>query len=102
MKLYVTDSDGNKEYLDIIASSRSELAKKVGGDVFSVDGVQYSIHDVGAELSTDNTALSMVLGGAIGLLGGVPGVIAGGVIGGLLGNDTDKKEKALVETFNRS
>ncbi len=102
LRLYVTNKNGKRIYLQVVAPSRRELVQKLGGHRFIVNGIQYSINDVKAAPSNENTAASMVIGGAIGLLGGVPGVIAGGALGGLLGNEKDKKEKLLVDQFNRS
>jgi hypothetical protein len=62
----------------------------------------FHINDVLAERDDDNTPLSMVLGGTLGLVGGVFGVIAGGVIGGLLGNSSNESEELKVKSFNKS
>jgi hypothetical protein len=85
-----------------MAPSKRELVNQIGGHKFTINDVQYTINDVKAEPSNENTSVSMVIGGAVGLLAGVPGVIAGGVLGGLLGNGKDKKELLKVEQFNRS
>ncbi|MDE1327020.1 hypothetical protein L9W97_17985, partial [Vibrio aestuarianus] len=102
LRLFVKTSDGKKVYIKTLARSRAELIRKLGGKKFSINGKQYLVSAVKAEPSSDNTAVSMLVGGAIGLLGGVPGVIAGGAVGGLLGSDKDKKDKLLVQSFNRS
>ncbi|WP_067046300.1 hypothetical protein [Moritella sp. JT01] len=102
MRLYVVDSKGKKVFLQIVAPSRRELVNKVGGHKLMINDQQYVIKDVKAANSNENAAAAMVIGGAIGLLGGVPGVIAGGTLGGLLGSEKDKKEQRQVEQFNRS
>lgn len=101
MKLYVYDAQGNKKYLNLLVHTRQSLAKQLGSAHFQLEGNIYHVKQVNAEKS-ENTALSMVLGGALGLVGGVPGVVIGGIIGGLLGNDSDKKDELMAEEFNRS
>lgn len=102
MKLYINDMNGKKRYLNIVAVSRNELAQKLGGAYFSVDGITYHISQVSAEKSNDNTPVSTVIGGALGLFGGVPGVLIGGALGAFLGNEADKKESIAIDSFNRS
>ena len=102
MKLYIKDINENKRYLNVAAESRNELAQKLGGAYFSVDGTTYHISQVNAEKSNDNTPVSTVIGGALGLVGGMPGVLIGGVLGAYLGNEADKKESAAIDSFNRS
>ncbi len=102
MRLFVETKDGRKVYLKTFAKSRSELISKLGGEKFSVNDKEFFVSAVKAEPSSENTIVSMLVGGAVGLLGGVPGVIAGGAVGGLLGNDKDKKDKLLAQSFNRS
>lgn len=60
------------------------------------------MNSVEAEKSNDSTALGMVIGGALGLVGGTPGVLIGSAIGGALGNGSDTEEKRKVELFNGS
>ena len=102
MKLYIEDASGNKRYINLVATSRNELAQKLGGVYFSVDGLTYHVSQVNAEKSSDTTPVSTVIGGALGLVGGMPGVLIGGALGALLGSDADKKELAAIESFNRS
>ena len=102
MKLYVTQSNGIKQYLDINASSRQMLSDKMGNTNFIINNEDFHINDVFAEKGDDNTPLSMVVGGALGLAGGVIGVIAGGIIGGLLGNNSNESEELKVKSFNES
>ena len=102
MKLYVMGPDQHKQYLDITSPTRDQLAAKLGSRVFRLNGHIYSVDKVIAEKTTDATPISMVLGGAVGLVGGVAGVLIGGVLGGLLGNDADKKATSEIENFNKS
>ena len=102
MKLYINDIHGNKRHLNLTATSRNELAQKLSGPYFSVDQITYHISQVYAEKSSDTAPVSTVIGGALGLVGGMPGVLIGGAIGALLGNEADKKEDAEIEAFNRS
>ena len=102
MKLYISDMNGKKRYLSVVAVTRNELAHKLGGAYFSIDGTTYHISPVYAERSNDNTPISTVIGGALGLFGGMPGVLVGGVLGALLGNEADKQESIAIESFNRS
>lgn len=102
MKLYINDVNGQKRYLNLAANSRNELAAKLGAPYFSVDHITYHVSQVIAEKSSDATTASTVIGGALGLVGGMPGVLIGGTLGALLGNEADKKENAHIEAFNRS
>lgn len=103
MKLYVTDpKSGEKIYLDRNAATRRELASQIGSGAFNVNGIYFTVNEVLAEKSTDSTALGMVIGGALGLVGGTPGVLIGSVIGGALGNTGDVEEKRKVDLFNGS
>ncbi len=102
MKLFITDEQGLKRYLSTTATSRSELANKLGGEYFSVDGSTYHVSQVFAEKSSNSMPASTVIGGALGLVGGMAGVLLGGAIGALLGNESDKKEDSLINIFNRS
>ncbi len=43
---------------------------------------------------------STVIGGALGLVGGMPGVLIGGALGALFGNEADKKEQSAIDAFN--
>lgn len=100
MKLYVIAPDSKKIYINVTANSRYELLEEIGGEYFSVNGVNYSVNDVYAEKGSDNTALGMVIGGALGLFGGTPGVLLGGAIGGALGKNSDDAESKAVRIFN--
>jgi hypothetical protein len=101
MRLYVRNSLNEKIVLDVLAPSRDQLANKIGADFF-VKGEPYSVNDVLAEPSGNDTAGGAIVGGLIGLLGGGAGVIVGGFIGGLLGNKSDNNEKIKIINFNES
>lgn len=102
MKLFVIDSENQKRYLNISAISRSDLATKLGGEYFSVNDTTYHIRQVSAEASSESMPASTVIGSALGLVGGMPGVLIGGALGALFGNESDKKEASKIEAFNRS
>lgn len=103
MKLFVIDpNSGEKIYLDRNAATRRELAIQIGSSAFNVNGNYFSVNNVSAEKSTDSTALGMVIGGALGLVGGTPGVLIGSAIGGVLGNSGDAEENKKVDLFNGS
>ncbi|RXJ98476.1 hypothetical protein CRV02_13365 [Arcobacter sp. CECT 8989] len=103
MKLYVVNPITNKkEYLNTVANTKKDLIKIYDSKEIKIHDHLFSIEDVKAEINSETTAPSMVIGGAIGLFGGVVGVIAGGLIGGLLGNNSDAKDKQAVQRFNES
>ncbi|WP_339387632.1 hypothetical protein [Vibrio caribbeanicus] len=107
MKLYVLEQmrgklSGEKLYLDKIANTRKELAQLLGREEFYIKDEKYFVSQVKATKTSDAAALGIVLGGALGLIGGVWGVMAGGALGGALGKDTDIKETEKVDKFNRS
>lgn len=103
MKLFVRDKiSGTKIYLNILASTRSELAHIIGSTWFSLHGQQYHVHEVVAETESNSTAAGAVVGGLIGILGGPVGVLIGGALGGALGNENDKTEAGKVSRFNQS
>jgi len=103
MKLFVIDpSTREKIYLNRSSETRHELALQIGSTAFNVNGNYFSVNEVQAEKSSDSTALGMVIGGALGLIGGTPGVLLGSAIGGALGNGSDSEEKKKVELFNGS
>lgn len=102
MKLYVSNRNGVREYLNIVASTRQELANMIGSPWFTFNGNQYHVHQVVATTDTNSTAAGAVIGGLIGLLGGPFGILVGGAIGGALGNEGDKTEVNKVGYFNQS
>ncbi|GJA16679.1 hypothetical protein ACK3YJ_19150 [Aeromonas caviae] len=102
MKLYVVDSTGAKRHLDIKASSRKELANILGGEYFEIEESVFHVSQVLAEKTGDSTPISTVIGGALGLVGGMPGVLIGGALGALFGNESDKQQRTAIEAFNRS
>jgi hypothetical protein len=75
MKLYVTDHSGTKRYLSLSASSRSDLASQIGSQYIEINGVTYHVSQVNAEKTGETMPVSTVLGGAVGLVGGMPGVL---------------------------
>jgi hypothetical protein len=105
MKLYVKNglSKGDKIYLDIVASTRFELSKKIGSDWFVLNNQQFHISEVFAE-ETDgsSTASGAVVGGLVGTLAGPFGIFLGSLIGGAIGNSNNQEEKEKVESFNNS
>ena len=101
MKLYVVNRLGQKVVLDIVAKTRNELAFKIGYN-FQVHGEEYSVQDVKAEASNNDTAGGALLGGFLGLLGGGVGVLVGGLAGGIIGGIRDEQENQEIKNFNRS
>jgi len=102
LKLYVTAPSNNKKNLDVYAESRPELQSLIGSEYLSVEGITYHVSQVFAEKGQESAPASAVIGGAIGLVGGMPGVLIGGAIGALFGNEADKKEELKIQAFNRS
>ena len=102
MKLYVYNKNSQKVYIKKNALTKRELKDMIGSNHFSINRNRYIINDVQAEVDGESTTPSMLIGGAIGLLGGIPGVIIGSIAGGLLGKNTDEKENQLVDNFNKS
>jgi len=101
MRLFVINRQGKKVILDIKARTRRELAGKIGYN-FYVQNQQYSIQNVKAESSSNDTAGGAVIGGLIGLLGGGIGMAIGGLAGGLIGGKRDEDENKMVRNFNNS
>lgn len=103
LKLYVVKRGSkDKLHLTAVAPTRAELAIQLGSPVLDIAGERYSVKEVFAEKSTDNTSLGMLVGGFIGALAGGVGIAAGGAVGAILGKEKDKEEQALVEQFNKS
>ena len=102
LRLFVKNKEGKKVYLQMMALTKRELIDKIGSHKFTLEDELYTVSNVRAEPSDENAAVSMVIGGAIGLLGGVAGVVAGGALGGLIGNEKDKKDNLMVKRFNGS
>ncbi|MGV3598239.1 MAG: hypothetical protein ACO1PI_10255 [Bacteroidota bacterium] len=103
MKLFVIDKKSKQKiYIDTLANSRSELARRIGSPWFSLGGFQYHVNEVIAETTDNSTATGAVVGGLLGLLGGPVGVLFGGILGGALGNETDKTDTQNVNLFNNS
>lgn len=103
MKLFVRDRvTQQKINLNLLASTRNELANFIGSPWFTLNGQSFHVNNVVAETDINNTASGAVVGGLIGLIGGPIGILAGGLIGGLLGNEGDKGEIQKVNYFNSS
>lgn len=101
MKLYVKNGN-QKIYLRYTAPSRNELAQRIGGYYFTLNGLNYNVNQVFAEKESSNTVAGGVIGGAIGLFGGPLGFLTGALVGGLIGNSSESKEEQEVNYFNRS
>jgi hypothetical protein len=102
MRIFVRNPQGVKEYLNIPASNRRELAQRIGGAWFTFNRNQYHVHQVVAESDSNNLTSGAIIGGIIGLLAGPFGILVGGTLGGALGNEGDKTENEKVNYFNRS
>lgn len=101
MQLVVKNRNGDKTILDVTASTRRQLADRIGFE-FYIGNNYYSVSQVYAEKSSNDTASGAVIGGVLGLLGGGIGVLIGGVAGGLIGVLRDDEEIKLINRFNKS
>lgn len=104
MKLFVLNKEitNQKIYLNILASSRSELVSLIGSFWFSINGINYNANDVFAEGDKSNAIAGAIVGGLIGAVTGSFGILIGSSIGGALGNEKDKEESQRVDYFNNS
>lgn len=102
MKLFVSDLQDRKIYLNLTANSRDELAYKLGDGRFTIGGDSYHVNDVKAESDSSSTAGGALIGGLIGLLSGGTGAIIGGILGGAIGNSSDQEDLQRVQVFNSS
>ena len=102
MKLFVSNSYGQKVYLNLTAYSRQQLANQIGGSAFFLGNEYYDVNQVWAEVDSNSTTTGAAVGGLIGILGGPVGILVGGVLGGLLGNSADDQEAQQVRLFNNS
>ncbi|KPV93913.1 hypothetical protein AN214_04012 [Pseudoalteromonas sp. P1-9] len=102
MRLFIVDSTNKKHYLNATAASRKELAIKLGSELINIGTETYHISKVCAEQDSESMPASTVIGGAIGLVAGMPGVLIGGALGAIFGNEADKKSQSEIEAFNRS
>lgn len=104
MKLYVNKINGGKIYLNLIASTRSELALKIGSRYFNFNKPQsYCVKDVFAEKDTyENAETGAIIGAIIGVIGGPVGILIGFIIGLLIGNHSENSEIMKVKLFNQS
>lgn len=110
MKLVVNrcNNCGKKLYLNISASSRSDLRYKLRSNEFYLTCGNchyqniYTVDQVRAEAETNSTLAGSVVGGIIGLIGGPIGAVIGGGIGAAIGNSSDESERNRVNFFNHS
>jgi len=103
MKLYISNNISNQKiYLNMLASTREELAYLIGSPWFFMNGEQYHVHNVVAESESNNTVAGAIVGGLIGLVTGSAGILIGAAIGGALGSGGDKSEAEKVKYFNNS
>ena len=101
MQLFIKNRNGKKIILDVTASTRRQLANRIGYE-FYIGNNYYSVQQVFAEKSSNDTASGAVIGGLLGLLGGGVGVLIGGIAGGLIGGIRDDNENKMINRFNRS
>ena len=102
MKLFITNKQKDRTYINLTAKSRTELMQKLGNEFFTVSGEVYTVWDVQAEPETGSTGAGTVIGGLVGLLGGPIGLLIGGTFGAAIGKNQDFTEKEKVEFFNQS
>lgn len=102
MKLFVKNNTGQKTYLNIVVSSRHELARAIGNQNFVINGKTYHVNQVLAEPSVNGTAAGAVVGGVLGLFGGPLGVAIGGIVGGAVGQMNDSGEQKQINFFNNT
>ena len=91
-----------KIYLNLVASTRSELSKKIGSEWFTLNNQHFHISEVFAENTANGTASGAMIGGFVGALAGPLGILVGGILGGAIGNSNDDEQKVKVESFNNS
>lgn len=109
MRLFIqcrNNNCGRRIYLNIVAPTRDNLARKIEYDFeircphcgnYSV----YTVNDVFAEAEASSVPGGAIVGGLIGLIGGPLGVLVGGALGGAVGANADEQERSDVRRFNR-
>lgn len=102
MRLFVENQNEVKLYLSHVARTRNDLANKVGGTFFTLDGRRYSVRDVNAEPEILNSGIGMFVGVVIRAFFGLIGIILGALIGGAIGNTSETEEANEVIAFNSS
>lgn len=102
MRFYVNKSPEEKLYIQANVKSRNELAKILDSEFITAEGAQYHINSVQAERESNDAALSITIGAALGLLAGPSGVFLGTILGGLYGGAKLKEEDGQVAFFNGS
>lgn len=108
MRLYVNGYCGHKIYLSIVANTRRDLIKQLGGRSFTLQCPvckqrdTYDVNDVFAEEGDTAIPAGAILGGILGgLIGGPAGLIIGGLLGAGAGGSGDAAEREKVNRFNR-
>ncbi len=102
MKLYVQNRKGEKIALDISASTKAELAAKIGSSRFYIQGEVFDVSDVWAETDDIDLIGGAILGSIVGILEGPIGLVIGGVVGGALGKKREHEEIIKASKFNHS
>lgn len=102
MKLFVTDKDNRKVYINKVASSRSELLEVLGKNEFKVRGKKYYVRNVRASVDSNDTFKGILVGGVVGAFAGPIGIAVGGIAGAIIGNGSDLKKRKNVVKFNKS
>ena len=106
MRLYVICKHcGRKIYLNMVASSRREIAQKYGKFLsitcrFCHSKNTYSVNEIFAEPGVSNVPAGAIGGGLVGLLGGPLGILIGGGIGALIGGSLDAEDVERANRFN--
>lgn len=102
MKLYVINSNSQKEYLTNIAPTRLVLANQIGSKTFYLNNGHYHVNNVYAEPGIAPAVTGTVTGGLIGALAGPIGILIGAGIGILIGNGVQDEDTKKVNIFNGS
>ena len=101
IKVYVTDSRGDKIYIRTSAKTKTELKYNLCGDNIEVRSCQYNIdEDVFAEYTSRTWIVGMIAGAVIGMIGAIYGSLAGAGLGWVLGYSEDMKNQHAVKVFN--
>lgn len=110
MKLYVEPCAkcGNRVYLNIEASSKSELRRRLSSSKFTLTCSDcryknaFSVSQVKAEAETQAAISGGIVGGLVGIIGGPIGMLLGGALGASIGGSADSEEVKKVNFFNHS
>lgn len=103
MRLYVIDKENSSQklYLNYKAKTRQELRNLINSNTFILNNNRYSINEVNAEVD-QKAATALVAGGAVGLLGGLPGILLGSAAGAILAYEAQRVETNATNLFNQS